>query len=370
MIYIEELENPAQNEFCNYRGAYIQESIKIIQNKLSDKPYLHDYVDIAIANKGAVNTCCKCKHTYKKELNICHSCNNNENMYDIEFDPYYRTVHNHPEDPPKIIIREPVMVNANSIESVCSVIEHIQNQTHLCDNDHDGKWTFLHSDGVPYVYSSDIQDYYLKCSDCKEEVDTKGLLKDEWEEFLTIHKETHKNDTSEFEFKQIFNKITLILGPGHIEMNMARLLLWLLWEPFLCEFAKFLGFCTPRAQEVVKNGIDHHCSRYILQSTLETLSKELFVLFVKEYIKFRKETTKTNFQKFLENVKDENYIFIYHVTFSYLLAFHLYMESVHKNHSLRVLGARIQIAPLFYSFFHPKYQQLHLRDLFSACANS
>ena len=58
------------------------------------------------------------------------------------------------------------------------------------------------------------------------------------------------------------------------------------------------------------------------------------------------------------------YIFIYNVTFSYLLAFHLYMESVHKNHSLRVLGARIQIAPLFYSFFHPKYQQLHLRDLF------
>ena len=28
-----------------------------------------------------------------------------------------------------------------------------------------------------------------------------------------------------------------------------------------------------------------------------------------------------------------------------------------------MIGARIQIAPLFYSFHHPKYQQLHLRDL-------
>ena len=126
---VEELENLARNEFRNYRGVYMQESIKIIQNEVSDKPYLHDYVNIAIANKGAVNTCCKCKHTYKKELNICPSCNNNENMYDIEFDPYYRTVHNHPEDPPKIVIGEPVMVNPSSIESVRSVMEHTKSKT-------------------------------------------------------------------------------------------------------------------------------------------------------------------------------------------------------------------------------------------------
>ena len=64
------------------------------------------------------------------------------------------------------------------------------------------------------------------------------MSKDEWEEFLTIHKETLKNDTSEFEFKQIFDNIIHAPGPGHIEMNMAKLILRLLWEPFLCEFAK------------------------------------------------------------------------------------------------------------------------------------
>ena len=80
------------------------------QFELSDKPYLHDYADFAIANKRAVNMCCKCENTYKKELNICPSCNNNENMHDIEFDPYYCTVHNHPKDPTKIVIGKPVMV--------------------------------------------------------------------------------------------------------------------------------------------------------------------------------------------------------------------------------------------------------------------
>ena len=295
LICVEELENLARNEFRNYRGAYIRKSLKIIQNELSDKPYLHDYIDVAIANKGAVNTCCKCENTCKKELNTCPSCNNNENMHDIEFDPYYRTIHNDPEDPPKIVIGEPVMVNPNSIKSVRSVMEHIQNQTHLHVDDHDRKWTFLHIDGVPSVYASDIQDHHLKCSDCKEKVDTKGLSKDEWEEFLTIHKETHKNNSFEFEFNQAFDNIILVPRPGHIEMNMARLLLRLLWEPFLCEFAKLLGFRTPRSQEVVKNGIDHHRSRYILQSTLEALTKELLVPFVKECIKFGKEATETNF---------------------------------------------------------------------------
>ena len=36
LICTEELENLARNEFCDYRSAYIQESIKIIQNELSD----------------------------------------------------------------------------------------------------------------------------------------------------------------------------------------------------------------------------------------------------------------------------------------------------------------------------------------------
>ena len=99
------------------------------------------------------------------------------------------------------------------------------------------------------------------------------MSKDEWEEFLTIHKETHKCNSFVFEFKQIFDNINLIPGPVHIEMNLAWLLLRLLWEPFLCDFAKLLGFCTPQAQEVMKNGIDLHLSRYILQSTLEDLTK-------------------------------------------------------------------------------------------------
>ena len=54
----------------------------------------------------------------------------------------------------------------------------------------------------------------------------------------------------------------------------------------------------------------------------------------------------------------------YYFAFTFLLAFNLYTEATRKNHSLRMMAARNQFVPLFYSFKHPKYQVLHLRNLF------
>ena len=51
------------------------------------------------------------------------------------------------------------------------------------------------------------------------------------------------------------------------------------------------------------------------------------------------------------------------MTFLYLLSFSLLTEAVRKNHHQRIITARVQFAPLFYSFHHPKYQRLHFRDI-------
>ena len=71
----------------------------------------------------------------------------------------------------------------------------------------------------------------------------------------------------------------MVPGPGQIEMNMASLLSSLLWELFIMEFAKMLGFCNQKAQDI-KNGVDHHRSRFLLFSCLEALSKEIIFLYV------------------------------------------------------------------------------------------
>ena len=113
----------------------------------------------------------------------------------------------------------------------------------------------------------------------------------------------------------------------------------------------------------MKNVVDHHRTRQILSSSLYASAKELLVPFLC-YCKMNgiTENNKNCLQWVHENCNDQ-YMLFYPITFSYLLAFNLYSEATRKNHSLRMMAVRVQFSPLFYSFKHPKYQKLHLRDL-------
>ena len=64
-------------------------------------------------------------------------------------------------------------------------------------------------------------------------------------------------------------------GPGHIELNIVRCLLKFLWHLLVSSIAKCLR--SPRAQELIRNGVDHHRSRQILSVLLESLACELLV---------------------------------------------------------------------------------------------
>ena len=70
-----------------------------------------------------------------------------------------------------------------------------------------------------------------------------------------------------------------------------------------------------------------------------------------------------SYQIWLSNVKDHTYLFYCHVTFSFLLSFHLLTEAVHKNNADHIMAVRVQFAPLFFSFHHPGYQHLFMCDI-------
>ena len=65
------------------------------------------------------------------------------------------------------------------------------------------------------------------------------------------------------------------------------------------------------------------------------------------------EISVEHFQDWLHYVQNQSK---YHLTFTYWL--------LEKNNSANAVSMRIQFAPLFHSFCHPKYQQLHLLDLY------
>ena len=108
-------KNPIE-EFRNYRGQYIEEIIAIINNELDDN--LREYVDVAVANNRAVNMCKKCVKTYKRYITICPSCGDNDSLHDLNYNPCYCTVSQHPDIVPRVISGEPCIVNLNSIAAI------------------------------------------------------------------------------------------------------------------------------------------------------------------------------------------------------------------------------------------------------------
>ena len=107
---------------------------------------------------------------------------------------------------------------------------------------------------------------------------------------------------------------------------MRQLLLKLLWVPFLKRIVHLLGFRTEKTQMVVKNGVDHDCTRQILSSSLYVSAKELLIPFLC-YFKMDgiAENNKSYLQWVLESCNDQ-YMLFYRITFSYLLAFNLYIQ--------------------------------------------
>ena len=127
-----------------------------------------------------------------------HFPQNNSQQYPSDYDPYYRVNNTTLHEKPQISLGEPCMVNPSSIETVKTVLEHARHHTRVGS---DRSFTVVHSDGAPFVFAAALQD-------------------DE----------------------NLFDDIVLVPGPGHIELNTARLLLSFLWNVYLPYFAKILGF--------------------------------------------------------------------------------------------------------------------------------
>ena len=191
----------------------------------------------------------------------------------------------------------------------------------------------------------------MKCLLCGQEVEVQDM---------DVHqKNYHEGELKSF--KMCFGDILLRPGPGHIEMNMARALIKMIWHPYMQCLAILLGFRSPRAQDVIHNGVDHHRSRQILTTFFHSLSKELLKPYVQQYT----NPTADHFMSWVESeeVSDPNYLFAWRVCFSYLLAFTLYTEGVRKNNHDHMMAARVVFAPLFFGRNHPRYRELHMRDL-------
>ena len=203
-----------------------------------------------------------------------------------------------------------------------------------------------------------IDSLYI-CSSCKCEV---NISEESFQDHL-LH--NHPKDQG-ITFNKSLGWAVPLPGPGHFELNYSKMLLSLGWHPLLSFIAHVLGFRSPKAQHVVRVGSNHHRSRQILGCLLESLSCEIMVPFVD----FCKQiNTCPSVQGYFEwlhkEVNDHMFIFLHQYCFTYLLAFHLFNESVRKNNLEFMLAARVELASLVFATKHPKYQEIHVRDMFN-----
>lgn len=251
-------EKIATEYFRQYRGTYINEKITEVFNEQSANEFGHpyDYVDMAVSSGASKVVCHSCKWVSSDPNDNCPNCKENPNTHDLDYDPYYKTKSMNRNELPNIFIGEPCMVNPSSIAAVQEVVEHISDLA--IKDSGERSWTIVASDGVPYVYAANLQDLTVKCDEC-------GLI------FKDIEEHTNCSGIA----KQFFDSFILIPGPGHIEINMGRAALKLMWEPVLQHIASLLGFRSPNAKRIFKAGIDHHRTRQTLFVLAEALAKEL-----------------------------------------------------------------------------------------------
>ena len=351
---VEGEEEKAMKTFRQYRQNLVAEIINDVNSEIDGN--MKDHIDTAVLQKekGLDNyVCCKCRFV-STNTDPCPKCKYDPNQHPSDHDIYHRTPSQHPKHPPRVIIAEPCMVNPNTKVNVQTVLEHVREQSNTSGEKKAREWTYVWCDAVPYLLGSKVQDETLKCALCEEMVKKTDMKQHQ----------TQNHQDQETEYETWFDDIFLRPGPGHIELNMARALMKLLWDPFLQHFTILLGFRSPRAQEIIHNGVDHHRSRQIISTLLNAFSKELIRPFVLEQ---RRKGEDADVNKYFEwlrgEVKDPNYIFAWRVCFTFLLAFQLYTESVRKNNHEHMLAARSAFAPLFYGRNHPRYRELHLRDM-------
>ena len=234
----------------------------------------------------------------------------------------------------RVTIGEPELLNLNSFQSLSHVLRKIGTEAVISRYDgHQREWMFLECDDGIYPIILQLIFNAFFCPACKQSFYGENSF------------ENHDCCISNsIDPEREFDWIILLPGLFHLEMNAARALFELCWDPFLKEIVKVLSFTSPRAQEFVKKGSDHHKTWEIVEYLYVAVTDELLV----PYIDFChtnsiKPSVFGYWEDYDPNIKDPNYCFLQQVTLTFLHSLILFRDDVCKGNSSAVQAAKKQI---------------------------
>ncbi|ELT89779.1 hypothetical protein CAPTEDRAFT_203827 [Capitella teleta] len=137
---------------------------------------------------------------------------------------------------------------------------------------------------------------------------------------LTLHRHEHSSNCS-LEFDWVW----LQPGPGHIEMNMLRSFVKMMWEPFW-GVVEIFNFKSENAKRAARNVTDHHKGMAMASIICDAMAMELVIPYVrKELENGHPEISVAGYMNYvMEVVKSETYAFIADAVFEFLDAIFAY----------------------------------------------
>ena len=239
----------------------------------------------------------------------------------INVDPYHSFAEHQPFLPNiKCETGEPDFINPNGYHNIIQVIQAIGIRAGIKQYGNGAReWLLVECDGLPYNLIREIIAHVWRCAQCQKCF--YGLTVFEEHKCFILHK---ISPVLEFDW------LVPVCGLLHLEMNLARSYTKLNWEVFFRILGITLGFKSPKAQEYLHKGADHHKLWHMLEILYTALSLELIVPYVKECISSTKRASCDGYWEWCSDIEDPNYLYIQNSVFTHLHALMMLRSGNHN----------------------------------------
>ena len=317
---LENLTKPSER-FRETRNTFLSECITIVNAQISHE--LHEYlIDERLKQLEVIaarKVCTWCKQTTNQlEQRICRICGgklvreaSKDNEEHINIEPYASFVKQENSIPHiECMAGEPDFLNPSGYENVIIVLQAIGKRAGI---KHYGsgtrEWLFVECDGLPYNIIRDVIINVLRCEKCEKFFYGINSFQDDLCFIL-------KSINPRFEFCWLVP----VSGLLHQEMNLGKAFVKLNWDIFVRTVGMSLGFNSPKAQEYLKKGSDHHKLWHLLEIMYGAITLELLVPYVKEFKQQQKTATCDGYWLWSQDVKDPNYCYLQTAVLTHLHA--------------------------------------------------
>ena len=315
------LSETCGNSLRNTRDSFIQSCIdKIVKQS---KDVAKDIIDSLLTDRAFIDNqkrCLECGCESDITYRLCRNCGgkvmketfSGTTPNEDEYISPYESFSEYSSKLPKITCQagEPDFINPNGYQNIVQVIQAIGERAGIkLYGKGNREWLMVECDGLPYNLIRDIIANVWRCSKCISCF--YGLSIFQEHKCYILHKIVPVYE---------FGWLVPISGLLHLEMNIGISFMKLNWDVFTKTLGVILGFKSPKAQEYLKKGADHHKLWHFYETLYISLSLELIVPYVRECLSTERKPTCDGYWLWCESIADPNYIYIQHSVFTYLHA--------------------------------------------------